>query len=622
MSYKTARNLGPGIMLLIFIMVSVLSFIVTSNISKKLRNIVEVEEVKLNKLYQLTDLIYKSAIEFYDFREENTDDIKPALQSLNSVIKGVKEISKLNTKEDELNRINHLLNELLVFKQALIGYSAEVEEGDRSNSSAQDIGTAAQDAINNVMEANQAFLYRTVNFINSNNKGILRTTSTYQIVLGTVLIVTVFFVFLSTFFLSRALSQPVKELVNKTRHVAEGDFTQKIEVNSDDEFGKLSNAYNEMIERLSEQRERLVDKDYVDSIITNMMDALIVTTPDKKIRTLNRAACDLLGYKEDELINRNISCLFPKEQRTFSKATVFEQLIKDGRVSNYETSFQSKYGRIVQVLFSGVVVRDKARNISYIVSTAKDITSIKDSEKSLLKQSQELIQSNTELQRIVYVASHDLQEPLRMVTSYVQLLAKRYKDRLDSDAREFISYAEDGTLTMRLLLKGLLAYSRIGTHGRPFELTDCKAVLEQVLINLQVSIEETKAVITHDPLPEVMADNVQLLQVLHNLISNAVRFHGKEPPRVHVSARNDGDNWVFSVKDNGIGIEDKFKEKIFQIFQRLGSGHGSSEFIIGLALCRRIVERHNGRIWIDSEPGKGSTIYFTIPIRKRSREPR
>ncbi|MBD0386278.1 MAG: GAF domain-containing protein [Nostoc sp. C3-bin3] len=244
-------------------------------------------------------------------------------------------------------------------------------------------------------------------------------------------------------------------------------------------------------------------------------------------------------------------------------------------------------------------------------------------------QSQELARSNAELEQFAYVASHDLQEPLRMVTSYLQLLERRYKNQLDANADQFINYAVDGARRMQTLINDLLNYSRVSTRGQPFMRVNCSVVLEQAIANLQIAIADSQAIVTHDPLPEVMADATQLTQVFQNLIGNAIKFCKNQQPLIHIGvAKPDAnldtvslnpipsaDEWLFWVRDNGIGIESQYIERIFIIFQRL---HGRDKYPgtgIGLAICKKIIERHGGRIWVESKPDQGSTFYFTIPDR-------
>lgn len=223
-----------------------------------------------------------------------------------------------------------------------------------------------------------------------------------------------------------------------------------------------------------------------------------------------------------------------------------------------------------------------------------------------------LQRSNAELEQLAYVASHDMQEPLRMVASYLQLVAQRYKGQLDADADEFIGYAVDGAKRMQALINDLLAYSRVGTKARPFEPTDCGKVVDTALTNLRIAIKESGAVVTRTPLPIVMGDATQLLQLFQNLIANAMKFKREDPVRVHVSAERSGDAWRFSVADNGIGIAEEYFERIFVLFQRL---HGRGDYPgtgIGLAICKKIVERHGGEIHVASALGVGSTFSFTI----------
>jgi signal transduction histidine kinase len=236
----------------------------------------------------------------------------------------------------------------------------------------------------------------------------------------------------------------------------------------------------------------------------------------------------------------------------------------------------------------------------------------KKSAEELKKSYKDLARSNKELEQFAYVASHDLQEPLRIVSSYVQLLARRYRGQLDSDADEFIKYAVDGAKRMQKLINDLLTYSRVSRGDEGPRVIDCKEVFHRVIANLKIAIEENDAVITHDDLPAITADEVQMVQLFQNLISNAIKFRGSGQPEIHLGVRQEKGGWRFSVTDNGIGLSPEYEERIFIIFQRL---HGSDKYPgtgIGLAVCKKIVDYHGGRIWVESEPGEGSTFCFTI----------
>ncbi|MHB1286639.1 MAG: protoglobin domain-containing protein [Leptospirales bacterium] len=257
-------------------------------------------------------------------------------------------------------------------------------------------------------------------------------------------------------------------------------------------------------------------------------------------------------------------------------------------------------------------VHDHSGVISHFILEFRDWTEDKKIQEELERRTEDLIRSNQDLEQFAYVASHDLQEPLRMVTSYTQLLARRYKGQLSEEADEFIGFAVDGAARMQSLINALLAYSRVGTRGRDLTTVDTQTVFEQAKENLKIAIQESQATVTNTPLPTVSGDPVQLMQLFQNLIGNALKFRGPQPPAIHVSALNEEKEWVFSVSDNGIGIAPKFWSRIFVIFQRLHSKEEYPGTGIGLAMCKKIVERHGCRIWLESEPGQGSTFFFTM----------
>ncbi len=245
----------------------------------------------------------------------------------------------------------------------------------------------------------------------------------------------------------------------------------------------------------------------------------------------------------------------------------------------------------------------------------RDLRAREAAEEALDRHARELARSNQELQQFAYVASHDLQEPLRMVSSYTELLAQRYAGQLDADANDFIAFAHDGAKRMEQLIQDLLAYSRVHTREVRFEPVDCQSAIERALKNLQVSIEESGAAVVCEPLPAVVGDGAQLTQLFQNLIGNAIKYRSAQAPRIHIRAERRGPEWVFAVRDNGIGIDPQYAQRIFVIFQRL---HSHAEYPgtgIGLAIAKKIVERHGGRIWVESQPGDGSTFFFTLPLK-------
>jgi len=275
---------------------------------------------------------------------------------------------------------------------------------------------------------------------------------------------------------------------------------------------------------------------------------------------------------------------------------------------------------LLYVFILSMLKKEYKTKIKLIGELQDSYAELKRTKEDLERKSQELARSNDDLKDFAYAASHDLQEPLRIIRGYVELLAKRYKGKLDADADDFIKYAVEGVGRMQRLIKDLLEYSRLGIRGELLKTSECTELVARALANLQAAIEESGAEVTYDPLPAIAADPSQLSRVFQNLIGNAIKFRGEEPPRIHISAERKGDEWVFSVRDNGIGIDPDQSERIFMIFQRLHTREEYDGTGIGLAICKKIVERHSGRIWVESKAGKGSTFYFTIPIGKKDKE--
>jgi PAS domain S-box-containing protein len=433
---------------------------------------------------------------------------------------------------------------------------------------------------------------------------------------------------------ARRISRDIQSLVVPALCIGRGEVVGSVRAHAVKETGEVADALvqasdllqarsgaltrslhrleKEMAERqMSEARLRLLIDGARDYAIV-MLDALGGVT------SWNEGATRLKNWKGGEILGKHFSVFYPPDAVAAGRP---EQglacAVEEGR--HAEECWQvRKDGSqfLAEVIITAI--RDADGALLGFSTVTRDITQGKLAEERLQATLMELERSNKDLEQFAYVASHDLQEPLRMVSSYTQLLAQRYEAQLDDRARKYIDYAVDGAVRMQRLINDLLAYSRVNTQGSRLEWVDAQLPLQDALSNLAAALDENAALVSCDGLPRVCADATQLSQLFQNLIGNALKFRSAEQPRIRVSASDLGREWRLEVRDNGIGIEQRYAEKVFVIFQRLHTRQEYPGTGIGLALCKRIVERHGGRIWFESEAGTGSTFYFTLPKQQES----
>jgi PAS domain S-box-containing protein len=377
---------------------------------------------------------------------------------------------------------------------------------------------------------------------------------------------------------------------------------------------------NDVTDYYKLQQELIESEEKIRAISNSAQDAIITIDNEGNITYWNKAAKNIFHYSLEEVIGKNLHFLLaPKKYHNdFSKGMEKFKASGEGNAigKTLELSALRRNGEEfpIEISLSAVKIKDKWNAIGII----RDISGRKQIEKTLNQRTEALEKSNKELEEFAYIASHDLQEPLRMISSYVQLLQRRYKDKLDQDANDFIEYSVEGSIRMKALINDLLTYSRVGTKGKEFAPTDINVVLKKVLQNLQISIEENNANITIGPMPTILCDDIQMIQLFQNLIGNAIKFKGETPPIVSIRYNEENNDFIFSISDNGIGIEKEYYDRIFMIFQRLHTRDQYSGTGIGLAVCKKIVERHGGRIWLISKIGEGTTFYFSIPKKEVS----
>jgi signal transduction histidine kinase/CHASE3 domain sensor protein len=440
---------------------------------------------------------------------------------------------------------------------------------------------------------------------------------------------------------------PVTRLATTAREIAGGHLDRRIGLRRTDEIGVAAAAFDQMADQLQTTIVR------GEAILTTAAEGILGLDRDGSIIFANPAAARMLGMAPSTLIGQNPAAWLLPEPGPISPAAPEDHDGADvsspdvneaagpagtgsGRVLSPDIAQEGAGdlvrpgdGSRVPIEYASAPILDSDQSgdgVTGAVLTFRDVTERRAVQRALEERARELARSNADLEQFAYVASHDLQEPLRAVVSYLQLLERRYGGKLDERAEKYIGYAVDGGRRMQTLITDLLTYSRVGRREVEMEPVDLDVILDRVLSGLRVAIEESDAVVTHEPLPTIVADTSQMTQLFQNLIGNAVKFRGEEAPRIEISAERQeaaspasvapgtsNGAWLFAVRDNGIGIAPEYRERVFVLFQRL---HGRDEYSgtgIGLAVCKRIVERRGGTLWVDDAPGGGSTFRFTIP---------
>ncbi len=433
----------------------------------------------------------------------------------------------------------------------------------------------------------------------------------------------IFSVFIVLFF-ANSVVKPIIQLRDAAAEVGRGNLGIELKTKSRDEIGELTDSFNKMSKSL---QETTVSRDYVNNIVKSMAETLIVLGLDGAIKTVNRSALKLLEYREEELVGKPIDMIFTAEEKLF-KENDLNNLIKIDSVRDTEKIYVAKNGREIPVLFSASILCDYNGMPQGIVCVAQDITELKSANERLQKFSNELQRSNKELEQFAYIASHDLQEPLRKIKAFGERLNAKISNMLDTQSRDYLDRMQNAAERMEGLINGLLTFSRITTRAQLFVSVDLKKVVHDVISDLEVRLEQTHGSIELDTIPVIDADPLQMRQLFQNLLGNALKFHKKdEPPVVKVYSKplKEASDMVFSdskfcqiiVEDNGIGFDEKYLDRIFGVFQRL---HSRSEYEgtgIGLAVCRKIVERHGGAITAKSSVGQGAMFIVALPVKQK-----
>jgi len=631
-SYRTTRNTGLIILSSIVVLVSVLSFLVLHYSAKRLESIITIKEVRLHKWYQLQDIVSNAKDRTYDYYMGRSRSITPVTRFINQAFSEITDIKNTATDQYEITNIDRWIEELNIFRQAVFMYEYNAKIGSVGGPSTKSMENIALSAAAKMVEINRGIDKHITSGITENNMIILRILSVSRMALSIILIASLICTALVAFYMNKALAGPIDELVHATRLVSSGDLTNEIRVESNDEIGELSNSFNNMVRDLREQKNMLVEqKEYMDSIIQGMAETLIVLNPEGTIRTINRAAGELLGYQESELTGKDINYLFSEEiEEGESDDVVLNRHTHDWGHRNHLITLKAKDGRAITALFSSAGLKDGEGSISGIICVAQDISELKRVEDELMSYAKKLRLSNDELRHFLHIASHDLQEPLRKVMVFGDRLKERYAGTLDEKGKDYIERMQRSTRRMQRLIDDLVIFSKVTTATHLAEPVDLSSVAHDVLHELNQLVKETDAHIDVAQLPTLYADPGQMRQLFQNLIENALKFRRQDArPAIRISGSfitgvpedngHSGDGrYQLTVEDNGIGFVQSYSKRIFDVFQRLHSKKEYEGTGIGLSICRKIVERHGGTIAATGVPGEGATFIIELPLRQNT----
>lgn len=415
--------------------------------------------------------------------------------------------------------------------------------------------------------------------------------------------------------IAREIRASISGLRAGALRVAQGNLTEAIPVRSEDELGDLAQVFNSMMEARREAETLLrTANEFREKVMESATNAIYTMDMEGRFTTANQRTCEITGYALDELIGMTWASMVRESDLPELFAGFVSTIEGRDPITNREISLHQKNGNEVVITFSIAPLR-RDGVIFGVVGAAEDIRERKQAEVQLKAHAEELIRSNRELEQFAYVASHDLQEPLRTVTGFAQLLKRRYQGKLGGDAEDFINYINDGVQRMKSLIEDLLSYSRVQRADTVLKEVSMDTVLASALANLGSAIHAAGAMVTRNPLPTVAVDERQFVQLFQNLIGNALKFRSSEPPQVHIEATREDQYWLFTVADNGIGIDAEMAERVFVLFQRLHTRDHYEGNGIGLTICKKIVELHGGRIWVQPTPAgaTGTVFHFTLP---------